>query len=43
MTYQQIELTGRPEDVRRAGDVLEEARRNLLAILAEDLRGTSGS
>ncbi|GAB3466988.1 PadR family transcriptional regulator [Kineococcus endophyticus] len=43
MTYQQIELTGRPEDVRRAGDVLEEARRNLLAILAEDLRGTTGS
>ncbi|GAA0293930.1 PadR family transcriptional regulator [Kineococcus aurantiacus] len=40
MTYRQIELSGRPGDVRRAGDVLEKARRELLAILAEDLRGT---
>ncbi|WP_432510535.1 PadR family transcriptional regulator [Kineococcus sp. SYSU DK001] len=42
MTYQQIELAGRPADVRRAGDVLEKARRELLAILAEDLRETPG-
>lgn len=38
MTYHQIEVSGRPSDVRRAGDVLEKARRELLAILAEDLR-----
>jgi DNA-binding PadR family transcriptional regulator len=43
MTYQQIELTGGPDDVRRAGDVLEKARRDLLAILAQDLREPSGS
>ncbi|PRY15297.1 PadR family transcriptional regulator [Kineococcus rhizosphaerae] len=40
MTYKQIEVSGRAGDVRRAGDVLEKARRELLAILAEDLRET---
>jgi len=40
MTYQQIAMSGREADVRRAGDVLEKARRDLLAILAEDLRET---
>ncbi|WP_432561053.1 helix-turn-helix transcriptional regulator [Kineococcus sp. SYSU DK003] len=40
MTYRQIEVSGRPGDVRRASDVLEKARRDLVAILAEDLRET---
>jgi DNA-binding PadR family transcriptional regulator len=40
MTYKQIEMSGRAADVRRAGDVLEKARRELLGILAEDLRET---
>jgi DNA-binding PadR family transcriptional regulator len=43
MTYQQIAVAGRPGDLERAGDVLEEARRKLLGILAEDLRGTPGA
>jgi DNA-binding PadR family transcriptional regulator len=43
MTYQQIAVAGRPGDLERAGDVLERARRELLAILAEDLRGTPGA
>ncbi|MFD0482585.1 PadR family transcriptional regulator [Kineococcus sp. GCM10028916] len=42
MTYQQIAMSGRPGDLQRAGDVLEKARRELLGILAEDLRETPG-
>ena len=42
MTYQQIAVSGRPGDLQRAGDVLEKARRELLGILAEDLRETPG-
>ena len=42
-TYQQIAVTGRPADLRRAGDVLEQCRRDLVAILAQDLRETPGS
>ena len=40
MTYHQIAMSGRPGDLVRAGDVLEKARRELLGILAEDLRET---
>lgn len=38
MLLQQVRMTGRPADVKRASDVLEKARRDLVGILAEDLR-----
>jgi len=38
LTLQQVVLAGRPGDVQRVSDVLERCRRDLVAILGEDLR-----
>lgn len=38
LTFQQVVLAGRPGDVQRVSDVLERCRRDLVAILGEDLR-----
>lgn len=40
VTYRWIAVPGRPGDLERAGDVPQEARRELLAVPAEDLRET---
>ncbi|NAZ84354.1 PadR family transcriptional regulator, partial [Kineococcus sp. R8] len=42
LTAQQVLLAGRPGDVPRVSDVLERCRRELVAILGEDLRTGSG-
>jgi len=42
MLLQQLRVSGRAGDVKRASDVLERARRDLVGILAEDLREPSG-
>lgn len=41
MLLQQVRMTGRAGDATRASDVLEKARRDLVGILAEDLREPS--
>ncbi|NIZ92197.1 PadR family transcriptional regulator [Kineosporiaceae bacterium B12] len=42
LTLQQVVLAGRPGDLQRVSDVLERCRRELVAILGEDLRPGSG-